>query len=222
MHEHDFVFDLSAPRVRLRDDELLSSLEEYAEVVQYRYFPTTEFDRWQGRRCRSDTISNRFGSWKKALAIIGIDGGRERRYSPQQLVENLESIWRELGHPPGKRQMARLGQRISERPYVHRWGSVRCACELLAQFKRGEISEGKLLAGNITAHATVTIPLKTRWAVLKRDNYRCVKCGASPATNHNVELQVDHKWPRSRAGSSDLDNLQTLCQDCNQGKTDET
>ncbi|MGH8738020.1 MAG: HNH endonuclease, partial [Burkholderiales bacterium] len=59
---------------------------------------------------------------------------------------------------------------------------------------------------------------KYRWAVLKRDNYRCAKCGASPASDHSVELEVDHIIPVARGGSNDLANLQSLCQKCNQGK----
>ncbi|MDE2118263.1 MAG: HNH endonuclease [Betaproteobacteria bacterium] len=64
------------------------------------------------------------------------------------------------------------------------------------------------------------MPLKDRWIVLKRDNYRCVKCGASPSNNHKVELEVDHIIPVAKGGGNALENLQILCRDCNQGKKD--
>ena len=44
-----------------------------------------------------------------------------------------------------------------------------------------------------------------------------LKCGARPP---DVELEVDHIVPVSRAGTSDLANLRTLCCPCNQGKKD--
>jgi 5-methylcytosine-specific restriction endonuclease McrA len=31
---------------------------------------------------------------------------------------------------------------------------------------------------------------------LKRDSYKCAKCGASPSNDHTVELEVDHIHPR--------------------------
>ena len=55
-----------------------------------------------------------------------------------------------------------------------------------------------------------------RYAVLTRDNNRCVACGV---TAKEAQLQVDHIIPFSKGGSNDLDNLQTLCIDCNRGKS---
>ena len=56
-----------------------------------------------------------------------------------------------------------------------------------------------------------------RYAVLTRDNNRCVACGI---TAKETQLQVDHIIPFSQGGSNKNDNLQTLCLDCNRGKSD--
>jgi group II intron reverse transcriptase/maturase len=58
-----------------------------------------------------------------------------------------------------------------------------------------------------------TTPEKAAWAearlaALQRDGYHCVKCG-SP--NH---LHVHHIRPRKKGGTTQIDNLQTLCKDC--------
>jgi hypothetical protein len=102
---------------------------------------------------------------KKALSLVGIRGGRERRHSPEALIANLESIWKQLGYPPGRRQIATFGERISESPYRRYWGSLRAACEAVAAFHDGKISRERLLAGNTEEYTRKTIPLKDKWAV---------------------------------------------------------
>lgn len=47
-----------------------------------------------------------------------------------------------------------------------------------------------------------------RRAVLKRDDYRCVRCGESR------RLEPHHVRPRRQGGSHDLRNLMTLCYAC--------
>ena len=64
------------------------------------------------------------------------------------------------------------------------------------------------------------ISTKLRYEVLKRDNFKCCACGASPAKDPSVELHVDHIVPWSKGGETTLENLQTLCSKCNIGKSD--
>ena len=64
-----------------------------------------------------------------------------------------------------------------------------------------------------------TISLQLRYKILKRDNFKCCACGASPAKDPNVELHVDHIIPWSKGGETEEDNLQTLCSMCNLGKS---
>jgi hypothetical protein len=206
-----FKFDLNAKKVRISNSELLISLQKYAEKVNNQYFSTIEFNKWNEKVAGAETICNRFGSWNKALKIIGIEGGRERRYSPDELIENLENIWKEIGYPPGKRQLAKYGRKISESPYKKIWGSVGIACERLARFHDGKISKDDLLNGDSEKNTRETIPLSIRWKILKKDNYTCVKCGQSPAKNNDVELEIDHKMPVAKGGTNDIENLQTLC-----------
>ena len=55
-----------------------------------------------------------------------------------------------------------------------------------------------------------------RYRIMEHDGFRCRICGRSASSG--VELEVDHIIPISRGGSSNDDNLQTLCRDCNRGK----
>ena len=56
------------------------------------------------------------------------------------------------------------------------------------------------------------------WAVLARDTWKCLSCGRS-SKEDGVLLEVDHMIPRSKGGSDDMSNLQTLCKKCNIGKS---
>lgn len=55
-----------------------------------------------------------------------------------------------------------------------------------------------------------------RYTVLKRDNFRCCLCGAS--AQDGATLHVDHIFPVSKGGKTELSNLRTLCDQCNLGK----
>ncbi len=57
---------------------------------------------------------------------------------------------------------------------------------------------------------------KVRYQVLHNGHFRCRACGATPSDG--IKLVVDHIVPVDWGGSSDIDNLQPLCEKCNQGK----
>jgi len=59
--------------------------------------------------------------------------------------------------------------------------------------------------------------LKLRFQVLQRDNFTCQYCGRK---SPNVELQIDHKYPRSKGGLDKIENYITACWECNIGKGD--
>lgn len=54
-----------------------------------------------------------------------------------------------------------------------------------------------------------------RSAILQRDRYCCLKCLRSET---EVALHIDHIIPVSKGGLTEPDNLQTLCQPCNNAK----
>ena len=61
------------------------------------------------------------------------------------------------------------------------------------------------------------IPLGMRYKVFKKDNFKCVACGKN--ANDGAKLHVDHKIPFSLGGLTELNNLQTLCSECNLSKS---
>lgn len=63
------------------------------------------------------------------------------------------------------------------------------------------------------------IPNTKRIHILNRDGNKCLWCGRSVVDG--AKLEVDHIISEHFGGSSDFDNLGTLCNLCNSGKSNE-
>ncbi len=61
-----------------------------------------------------------------------------------------------------------------------------------------------------------TIPEMVRNFILKRDGFKCVSCGDGTIS----QLVIDHICPFSKNGDTEIENLQTLCKQCNRDKFD--
>ena len=57
-----------------------------------------------------------------------------------------------------------------------------------------------------------------RYDIMKRDKFKCCICGAT--AKDGIKLHVDHILPVSKGGTTVTDNLRTLCDRCNLGKSD--
>ena len=56
--------------------------------------------------------------------------------------------------------------------------------------------------------------------IKKRDHYTCQICGDNIYKNPYIILEIDHIIPVSKGGKTEMNNLQTLCERCNNGKRD--
>lgn len=61
-------------------------------------------------------------------------------------------------------------------------------------------------------YAKKPIHAKLRWAVFRRDGYRCVLCGC------DEDPTADHIVAEVNGGKATISNLQTLCRPCNSKK----
>lgn len=61
----------------------------------------------------------------------------------------------------------------------------------------------------------MTVTLKLRFEVFKKDNFTCQYCGRKTP---EVILELEHVIPLSKGGTDELDNLTTSCFECNRGK----
>lgn len=66
---------------------------------------------------------------------------------------------------------------------------------------------------------------RLRKAVLRRDSYLCQEClrngRLTPLCVEPYDHAVDHITPKSKGGGDEMDNLQALCTECHNRKTDQ-
>ena len=176
-------------------------------------------------------IANRFGSWSAALEAAGLTlSAMGRRWSDVDYFENLLEIWTHYGRAPRYSEMNRPPSRIPNGAYAARfgtWGKAKLAFVERANEDTASAETEPTPAPSVQPRqpqATYgledqrTILVGLRYQVLRRDRFRCVTCGRSPATDPGVTLHVDHIVPFSGGGKTRLDNLRALCRDCNLGK----
>lgn len=177
-------------------------------------------------------LLNRFGSWKAALMAADLElSPRGRRWSDDDYFDNLLEVWTHHGRPPTYAEMRESPSRISPGGYEAKFGSWGRAKQAFVDRVNSDIAAGSAEPGapaldpknnriqpRPRQEDQRTIPVGLRYQVLRRDNFKCVLCGRSPATEPTVVLHVDHILAFSRGGKTRPENLRSLCQDCNLGK----
>lgn len=74
------------------------------------------------------------------------------------------------------------------------------------------VNKASLGVGSRKVSARDALRPSVRHRVMSADGFRCVACGAE------TNLHVDHLIPVIEGGSSEFENLVTLCEECNLGK----
>lgn len=209
------------------DEELTTRLREYAQATGRTYVSALSFSEATG--IAEATITNHFGTWKAFCERAGLAPRYERTPDKLRLFENLDHVWQVLGHQPRAKEMKQPLSPISISRYQKvlgkswydicieflSWKSGTTAQEIEREAKGNPnpVASGPARA---TRHG---MSLSLRYEVLKHNNFRCVKCGRSPATDPRVQLHVDHIRSWANGGETVLENLQTLCSICNLGKS---
>ena len=150
-------------------------------------------------------------------------------------LEEIERLWIDLGRQPTTTDIKNGCSKYSLHTFERRFGSWRKALEFFVAYMNGEkeidsssqtemvdSSTGKM---NNSVEAAIVhktkrdIGLRMRFLVMQRDDFKCCLCGRSPATTPGLQLHIDHIKPWSKGGETLMENLQTLCSDCNLGKS---
>ena len=216
------LFELGHDRKSISDEDILNDLERVALERNVRFLKQITYKEFG--KYGVTTAIRRFGSWNAAVEKAKLEKSVERNISNQELFSAIYDLWVKLGRQPSYSEVQRPNCRYSAKPYEQRFGSWRKALEAFVQYVNSEEIDAPMIREDdiclMKQHKTSrTINLQLRFKVLQRDNFKCCACGASPALTHGVQLQVDHIIPWSIGGETVIENLQTLCISCNQGKS---
>lgn len=215
-------------------DELVVELKRVASQLSSQTLTVEQFNDYS--HIAASAISRRFGSWNMGLQAAGLKPvNMGRRYTEEDYFENLLSVWTYLGRQPKYREMNNPPSFITGGAYEKRWGSWSKALVAFVDrvnsdldrpveppqardFQKEEVQAPALPK----PEDVYKIPLGLRYNVLRRDRFKCVLCGNSPAIDPKCKLHIDHIVPFSKGGRTIATNLRTLCAECNVGKSSKT
>jgi hypothetical protein len=215
----------------LADNDLIQELRRVADALKTNTLTRRAFDH-ASDRAHSAGIRRRFGSWKAALQRAGLTlSPHGRRYSDDEYFDNILTVWTHYGRQPKYRAMNVPPSTIPAGAYEAKFGGWRRA--LGAFVERVNADQQVRSLGAVpplqaqpvsfpevsTKSRTRAISLGLRYEVLRRDRFKCVLCGASPAVTPTCQLHVDHIRAFARGGATEEGNLRTLCSHCNVGKS---
>jgi hypothetical protein len=200
--------------------ELLADLRSVAAKLGRNHLAQNDYRRFG--RYSSTVMKKRFGSWNNALVAADLKTVSRPRASKNELVANLLNVWMVLGRQPRRSEMRPPLSRCTHHPYIRTYGSWLAAMKTFVEYANAEAPEGALTD---PAPSDVRGPrapsVRLRFRVMLRDGFRCRHCGRSPALEPGVVLNIDHFVAWADGGATTLENLQTLCERCNLGKSDE-
>lgn len=216
------LFDIKHDKRNISDNDLISDLNRVAELTSSQIVKQRDYK--ELGQYGVTTIIRRFGSWNEAIVQAGLSPSVQRYVADEMLFESLYDMWCKLGRQPSYSEVQSPQCQYHVTTYERRFGSWRKALEAFAIYANSnktsiDLIKSESVSAKTTKNSARTADLRLRFQVLMRDNFKCLACGASPATDSNIILHVDHIIPWSKGGETKIDNLQTLCSNCNLGKS---
>lgn len=212
-------------------DALITDIQSVARKLNVETLTSSEYD--LHGQYNHNSIIRIFNSWDNALHTAGLNGtGFHRNISETELMENIERMWIHLGRQPTCNDIKSGLSAYGVKVYFKRYGSWSNALKRFIEWTNDDYDDAlqKETTCAVKDVSTVVdkpihntkreINLRLRFNVMRRDNFKCCICGATPATNPTIELHIDHIVPWAKGGETTLENLQTLCSKCNLGKSD--
>jgi len=215
-------FELKPYNFNVSDKDLSEDLKKVALNLHKETLTMADYERY-GKFSRS-TLARRFGGWLKALEKAGLNKTRNYNITDEEWFNNLEEVWIKLGRQPYPSDMEKSLSKYSYAGDKRKFGGWRKALEkFIEHINKEDIPTTKSLSSKSqitkTHKTSRNIGLRLRFIVMRRDEFKCKIDGRSPATEAGLKLEVDHIISWDKGGETVLENLQTLCSDCNSGKS---
>ena len=214
---------------RSRRTLMIEDIKRAAKLLGKECLSQTEYNNMYNgksyRRSRakftSFMVTREFGTWGSAVQLAGLKSARSP-IPARDLLDEMKRVWIITGRQPRRTDFKKHSV-YSSSTYIKRFGTwLRAIAAFLRYIETGIVNDGitpkREPPGGKSPCKKRRVGLGLRLYVLERDRFRCCYCGRSPAT-HNITLQIDHRKPVSRSGSNEAENLQTLCNECNLGKS---
>lgn len=210
-------YKLNKVHRNLSDKELLQDLKDVALRIKKDTVTIDEYN--QIGKYHATTLTRRFSSWFKCLEKAGLKPTRSKlNISENDLFSNLENLWKHFGRQPKYHEVKKPLSKYSVGTYERRFGSFYNALEAFIKDVNGEVVDEKIQHSKTINPRSINY--RMRFKIMQRDNFKCRICGKIPANNPGVMLHVDHIIPCAKGGTAEIENLQTLCWECNLGKSD--
>jgi len=206
--------------------QVLADIQRVARKLRTQRLSGTQY-LTHGRYCLP-VIYRHFENWQNAVDTAGLTPCFAYRISDEKLFENLERAWQRLGRQPVSTELFPPLSTYGIAPYQRRFGGYQNALQAFMEWQTNrppqQVPQTSINESPETWQAALhktsrIVNYKLRYLALARDHFRCQACGRSPASDPTVKLEIDHKTPWSRGGETILENLQTLCEICNAGKS---
>ncbi len=221
----------------IKDEVLLADLVRVATELNNPNITISDYEKYG--KYTHVTMGVRFGSWNKAKEKANLEVTYVINNSNEDLFQNIVDLWTLLGRQPKYGEVISPNSKFNGSTYARRFGSWRAALEAFIEYvnldnstEESEETNSQLIPLNVSSKNSTTTPkevkikrtprginLRLRWTILKRDNFSCKKCGRSPAKDSSIILHIDHIIPWSKDGETIIENLETLCEQCNLGKS---
>jgi len=220
----------------MTNDEILEELRNLGKELKKDAITFNDV-RENSKILAPELVRRRFGTWAEGIKQAGLKLSKMyyQGYTNEECFENLLNVWTHYGRQPVYSEMKSSPSEIGPDTYKRRFGGWRSALEaFVVRMNQDDIDDTKQVSKKEKEfHRPIRVQIKThsvtvgekrnvglgmRYKILSRDNFKCVRCGASPAIDHTCKLHIDHIVPFSKRGKTVFENLQTLCEKCNLGK----
>lgn len=221
------------------EKNLLEDLKRVSKLLDKQSLTLKDYS--EHGKFSTSAISKRWGGWNQAKRKAELSIGRVYNSTDEDYFLNLANVWQKLGRQPKYQEVVAPLSKLHISSYERKYGSWRNALESFVAYMNGKgsdkiekqvklfekvkktprkISKKEKLPVLIIKKRTNRIAnLRQRFRVMKRDEFKCVLCGTSPANNPGLELHIDHIVPWSMGGETVEENLRTLCSTCNLGRS---
>ncbi len=220
---------------KIKDEVLIADLKRVASKLNKSNISISEYNK--NGEFTNVTLSERFGSWNNAKEKADLQITVAPNNTNEDLFQNILQLWELLGRQPKYGEIISPNSKYNGSTYARRFGSWGKTLENFIEYVNSakdiyeyqnetinlipinENNEVSKIINKKAKKTTRNINLRLRFQILKRDNFSCKKCGQSPAKNPAINLHIDHIIPWSKDGETVIENLETLCEQCNLGKS---